>query len=198
LLKDGSAGTVYPFYEIVSNDFTNTNPVFCGDQPMSKEHNEQAKKVVEVLNKARSMELYAILQYLNQHYGLDDDDYGKLASEVKKIAIDEMKHAEAFAERIKDIDGSLEPTTEIDGKVIRGQEVEAIFPFNADSESSTMAVYNNFMKICRENNDSISATLFEKIIAEEQKHFNYFDDTATHIKKLGNSFLARQTGANAD
>jgi bacterioferritin len=163
---------------------------------MSTERNEQIKKVVEVLNKARSMELYAILQYLNQHYGLDDDDYGKLASEVKKIAIDEMKHAEAFAERIKDIDGSLEPTTEIDGSVVRGQEVEAIFPFNADSETETMAVYNKFMKICRENNDSVSANLFEKIIGEEQKHFNFFDDTATHIKKLGNSFLARQTSGN--
>ncbi|MDR2440784.1 MAG: hypothetical protein LBE12_15590 [Planctomycetaceae bacterium] len=163
---------------------------------MSTERNEQIKKVIEVLNKARSMELGAILQYLNQHYGLDDDDYGKLASEVKKIAIDEMKHAEAFAERIKDIDGSLEPTTEVDGKTIRGQEVEEIFPFNANSENETMIAYNNFMKICRENNDSVSATLFEKIIAEEQKHFNYFDDTAAHIKKLGNSFLARQTSGN--
>ncbi|MDR2115066.1 MAG: hypothetical protein LBP87_01670 [Planctomycetaceae bacterium] len=163
---------------------------------MSTERNEQTKKVIDVLNKARSMELGAILQYLNQHYGLDDDDYGKLASEVKKIAIDEMKHAEEFAERIKDIDGSFEPTTEIGAKIIRGQEVEDIFPFNADSETETMIAYNNFMKICRENNDSISANLFEKIIAEEQKHFNYFDDTATHIKKLGNSFLARQTNSN--
>ncbi|MDR0337683.1 MAG: hypothetical protein LBI18_11390 [Planctomycetaceae bacterium] len=163
---------------------------------MSTECNKQITNVIEVLNKARSMELCAILQYLNQHYGLDDDDYGQLASAVKKIAIDEMKHAEAFAERIKEIDGSLEPTTEIHGKVIRGQEAEEIFSFNANSEQETMAIYNNFMKICRENNDSISATLFEKIIGEEQKHFNYFDDTATHIKKLGNSFLARQTAGN--
>ncbi|MDR1268345.1 MAG: hypothetical protein LBK82_02360 [Planctomycetaceae bacterium] len=160
---------------------------------MSSERNKQIKTVVEVLNKARSMELYAILQYMNQHYGLDDDDYDKLASEVKKIAIDEMKHAEAFAERIKDIDGSLEPTTEIGGNVIRGQEAEEIFLFDANSEDETMVIYNGFMKICRENNDSVSATLFERILNEEQEHFNYFDDTATHIKKLGNSFLARQT-----
>ncbi|MDR2757215.1 MAG: hypothetical protein LBC20_16075 [Planctomycetaceae bacterium] len=163
---------------------------------MSTERNEQIKKIIDVLNKARSMELGAIFQYLNQHYGLDDDDYTKLASEVKKIAVDEMKHAEAFAERIKDIDGSLEPTTEITGKIIRGQEVEEIFPFNANSENETMIAYNNFAKICRENNDSETATLFEKIITEEQKHFNYFDDTASHIKKLGNSFLARQTSGN--
>ncbi|MDR1140251.1 MAG: hypothetical protein LBL62_01070 [Planctomycetaceae bacterium] len=160
---------------------------------MLSERNKQIKTVVEVLNKARSMELYAIFQYMNQHYGLDDDDYDKLASEVKKIAIDEMKHAEAFAERIKDIDGSFEPTIEIGGNVIRGQEVEEMFLFDANNEDETMVIYNDFMKICRENNDSVSATLFEKILNEEQEHFNYFDDTATHIKKLGNSFLARQT-----
>jgi bacterioferritin len=159
---------------------------------------EQTKKVIEVLNKARAMELNAIVQYLNQHYGLDDDDYGKLASAVKKIAIDEMKHAEAFAERIKDIDGSEEPTAQISEKIVKGQEVDAIFPFDANAEVETMAAYNEFAKICRENNDAVSTTLFEKIIREEQAHFNYFDDTAAHVAKLGNSFLARQTEKDAD
>ena len=63
---------------------------------------ERVAKVIEVLNKARSMELYAVHQYMNQHYNLDDLDYGEFASKIKLIAIDEMRHAEQFAERIKD------------------------------------------------------------------------------------------------
>ncbi len=51
------------------------------------------QKVLEVLNKARAMELQAIHQYMNQHYTLDDMDYGELAANVKLIAIDEMRHA---------------------------------------------------------------------------------------------------------
>ena len=43
--------------------------------------------VVEALNKARSMELHAIHQYMNQHYNLDDMDYGELAANMKLIAI---------------------------------------------------------------------------------------------------------------
>jgi len=58
---------------------------------------EKRKNVIEVLNKARSMELLAITQYMNQHYNLDDMDYGELAGKVKLIAIDEMRHAEMFA-----------------------------------------------------------------------------------------------------
>ncbi len=34
------------------------------------------EKVIEALNKARSMELFAVHQYMNQHYSLDDKDYG--------------------------------------------------------------------------------------------------------------------------
>ncbi len=62
---------------------------------------EKKAKVIEVLNKARSMELQAIHQYMNQHYNLDDRDLGELAKNIKLIAIDEMRHAESFAERIK-------------------------------------------------------------------------------------------------
>ena len=94
------------------------------------------KKVIEVLNKARSMELQAIHQYMNQHYGLDDMDYGEMAAQVKLIAIDEMRHAEMFAERIKELGG--EPTTELAGKVERGQKVEVIFPFDAGEEDTAI------------------------------------------------------------
>ena len=87
------------------------------------------KKVIEVLNKARSLELKAIYQYMNQHYNLDNMDYGDLALKVKLIAIDEMRHAEMFAERIKELDG--EPTAEPAAKIEKGQKVEAIFPFDA-------------------------------------------------------------------
>ncbi len=157
---------------------------------------DQRKSVIDVLNKARSMELYAIIQYMNQHYVLDDADFGKLASAAKKIAIEEMKHAEKFAERVKELDG--EPTAEIAARIVHAQKIEQIYPFDADVEADTLVKYNEFMKICRDNNDSVSATLFETIIADEQEHFNYFDDTHAHIEKLGNSFLARMTGENAD
>ena len=53
------------------------------------------------MNKARAMELQAISQYMNQHYNLDDMDYGELAKNIKLIAIDEMRHAE----RIKELEG---------------------------------------------------------------------------------------------
>jgi bacterioferritin len=162
----------------------------------AKVKQERRKKVIEVLNKARSMELHAIHQYMNQHYNLDDKDYGELAAKVKLIAIDEMRHAEAFAERIKELGG--EPTTEPAAKVVKGQEVKKIFPFDADLEDDTVATYNEFLKVCRDNGDSISVKVFETIIDEEQAHFNYFDNVREHIETLGASYLAKIAGTSAE
>ena len=156
---------------------------------------ERRKKVIEVLNKARSMELKAIHQYMNQHYGLDDMDYGELAANVKLIALDEMRHAEAFAERVKELGG--EPTSEKDGKIKPGQKVEAMFPFDANLEDNTIDVYNQFLLTCQQNGDSVSAKLFETIIDEEQAHFNYFDSVDDHIKKLGDTYLAKIAGTSS-
>ena len=153
---------------------------------------KRTQKVIDVLNKARAMELQAIHQYMNQHYNLDDLDYGELAAKLKLIAIDEMRHAEMFAERVKELGG--EPVTGHEGTVKRGQAVEGVFPFDANLEDHTIEVYNQFLLVCRENGDSISMKIFEEIIDEEQLHYNYFDNVDNHIKKLGDTYLAKIAG----
>ncbi len=160
---------------------------------MAKDSKEQKKqKVIEVLNKGRGMELHAIIQYMNQHYNLDDMDYGDMAAKVKLIAIDEMRHAEMFAERIKELGG--EPTTEPAGKAEKGQKVQAVFSFDAKLEDDTIEAYNQFLLVCRENGDSTSVKTFEAIIDEEQVHYNYFDNVRDHIDKLGETYLAQIAG----
>jgi bacterioferritin len=154
------------------------------------------KKVIEVLNKARSMELFAIQQYMNQHYNLDNMDYGDLAAKVKLIAIDEMRHAEMFAERVKELGG--EPTADLNAKVQKAQKFDLVFPFDAKLEDDTIDAYNEFLLVCRVNGDSTSMKLFETITDQEQIHFNYFDNVSEHIKTLGASYLAQIAGTPAD
>ena len=153
---------------------------------------KRRQNVIEVLNKARAMELQAIYQDMNQHYNLDDMDYGELAAKIKLIAIDEMRHAEMFAERIKELGG--EPVAGHDGKIEKGQKVENIFPFDAELEDDTIDVYNQFALVCRDNGDSISMKIFEDIIGEEQIHYNYFDNVNDHVAKLGDTYLAKIAG----
>ncbi len=160
---------------------------------MSQTSREEAKKrVIDALNQARAMELKAIHQYMLHHYDLDDMDYGDMAAKVKLIAIDEMRHAEMFADRIEELGG--EPTVDLAGRIEKGQPVEEIFPYDSKQEDDTIAAYNRFQQICRENGDSVSVKIFETVIDEEQIHFTYFDNVDNHIKKLGQTYLAQIAG----
>jgi len=157
---------------------------------------EKKEKVIEVLNRARDMELMAIGQYMNQHYNLDDRDYGELAAQVKLIAVDEMRHAEMFAERIKELGG--EPVASYTDKVQPGQDVEQVFTFDTKLEDDTVDAYNGFQQVCRDAGDGISAQLLQQVTDEEQSHLNYFDSVRDHIETLGQAYLAQKAGTPSD
>jgi len=153
---------------------------------------EQKEAVIKALNTARSMELNAIHQYMNQHYNLDDKDFGELAANMKLIAIDEMRHAESFAERIKSLGG--EPTATFEKPIVKGQKIEQVYVYDAKAEEDTIGVYGEFAQLSKDNADSISARLFESIMDEEVAHMEYFDKTNNHIVTLGNAYLAKVAG----
>jgi len=150
------------------------------------------QKVIDLLNKARSRELTAISQYMVQHYELEDQDFGKLASKLKEIAIQEMKHAEKLAERILFIKG--EPTAKPDGVAKKGQKIPDMLTTNIALESQAIKLYNEASVICAAEKDQISKELFEELLKDEENHLNYFENVKDHIVRLGAAYLATLTG----
>lgn len=147
-----------------------------------------SKKVIDLLNAARSRELTAIAQYMAQHYELEDKGFGKLAKKMKEIGIQEMKHAEVLAERILFLKGT--PTSKPDAVILKGQEIEAILKTGSKLETSAIKMYNEASVICAQERDHISKQLFEKLLGEEEAHLDFFDNTEEHVEKLGASYIA--------
>jgi len=150
------------------------------------------KKVIDLLNAARSRELTAISQYMAQHYELEDQDFGKLASKFKEIAIAEMKHGEKLAERILFLKG--EPTSKPDGDAKKGQEIGEMLKTNMGLEAGAMKMYNDASVVCAAEKDQISKEIFEELLKDEEEHFNYFENVKDHIDKLGAAYLATLVG----
>ncbi len=150
------------------------------------------KKVIDLLNAARSRELHAISQYMAQHYELEDQDFGKLASKLKEIAIQEMKHAEKLAERILFLKG--EPTSKPDNTVKKGQSIEEMLKTDMALEDEAMKMYNDAAVVCAAEKDQISKEIFEELLKDEEEHFNYFENVKDHIDKLGSAYLATLVG----
>ena len=123
-----------------------------------------------------------------QHYELEDKDFGKLAKKMKEIAIQEMKHAEALAERILFLKG--EPATKPDAGTLKGQDIPGMLTTNIGLENAAIKMYNEAAMACAAEKDQISKELFEKLLAEEEDHLNFFENTKEHIEKLGAAYIA--------
>jgi len=151
-----------------------------------------SQKVIEWLNQARARELGAITQYMAQHYELEDQDFGKLATKLKEIAIQEMKHAEKLAERILFLRGV--PTSKPDGTSKKTQEIPDMLVTDIGLESEAIKMYNEASLICAAEKDQISKDLFEELLKDEEGHLDLFENMKDHIDKMGASYLATLTG----
>ena len=75
-----------------------------------------------------------------------------------------------------------------------GQDVPAIYRADSAQEDHTIEAYSQFLQVCKEQGDIVSARLFERIIDEEQAHLTYYDNIAGHIERLGDTYLAKIAG----
>lgn len=151
-----------------------------------------SKKVIDLLNEARARELSAITQYMAQHYELEDQDYGKLAKVLKEIGIQEMKHAEALAERILFLKGT--PTSKLDAVAKKGEEIPGLLATDIALETQAIKMYNEAALVCAQEKDQISKQLFEKLLGEEEGHLNQFENIKDHVEKLGTAYIATLAG----
>ncbi len=149
------------------------------------------KKSIELLNKSMAEELTALNQYMFFHFHCDDQDLSMLSALFKKIAIEEMVHVENLADRILFLKGDIimEPSS----KVQSITDVKGMLKFAIDSEDEAVRDYNLFANECSANADSVSKTLFENLVVDEERHYSLFDSEMEKLEKFGNQYLALQS-----
>ena len=150
------------------------------------------KDVVDLLNEARARELQAIMQYMAHHYELEDRDLGKLGKIMKQTGIEEMKHAEALADRILFLGGT--PSSKVAGEIKRGQAIPEMLATDKGLEQGAIDMYNHHAARSAELGDMVSRELFEDLLAQEEGHWDTFDVIEDHVKTMGAAYLATLTG----
>lgn len=146
---------------------------------------------IALLNQAVADELQAIHQYMYFHFHLDDQGFTPLASLFKRIAIMEMGHLEALAERILFLKGDVEMAPA--GPVEKITEPEAVVVKAMAMEDDGVRTYNEAALACGANADAVSKQIFERLVADEENHFDQFEKQHENIKRFGLSYLALQS-----
>lgn len=149
------------------------------------------EKSIELLNKAVAEELTAVHQYMYFHFHCDDRGYDLLAGLFKRTAIEEMGHVEKLAERILFLKGDVEMNTSDDVKKL--QDVKDMLKLAADMEDDSASSYNVWANECSKNADSVSKTLFEALVQDEERHFDQYEVEMENMKTFGDNYLALQS-----
>ena len=149
------------------------------------------EKSIELLNKAVADELTAIHQYMYFHFHCDDQGYELLAGLFKKTAIEEMQHIERLAERIIFLKGDVEMVAADDVKKVKS--VREMLKMAAEMETISADAYNHWAVECSNHADSVSKTLFESLVQDEERHFDQYDEEIDNLSKFGDNYLALQS-----
>lgn len=130
-----------------------------------------SKELIEMLNKAISLEIQVSIQYMWQHVRIYGFDHLAIAEELKKIGIEEMKHAERIAERVDYLGGI--PTTN-PAKITVEDTPEEMITNDMLAEEEGMAFYKKIIEKAMSEKDYVTRELFEDILSDEEDHHNVF------------------------
>jgi bacterioferritin len=132
-----------------------------------------SKKLVDKLNEAISREVLVSIQYMWQHVTVRGINAESLGGVLKGIAITEMKHAEAIAERV-DYLGGIPTTVPLKKAICIGRTVKEILEIDKKAEEEAITLYREIIGLAEKESDFTTKRLFEKILSEEEEHHNTF------------------------
>ena len=148
-------------------------------------------KVIEHLNKALYNELIAINQYFLHAKMLKNWGLEALAEHEYKESIDEMKHADALAERILFLDGL--PNFQALGKLRIGENPRELLECDLALELEALPSLRAGIALCETVGDSVSRKLFTDILGSEEEHIDWLETQLALIERIGeqNYLLAK-------
>ena len=139
-------------------------------------------KLIAKLNSLLTDELTAVNQYMVHAEMADNWGYTKLAEDVEKRAVQEMKHAETLIGRILFLEGI--PIVSNLRKITIGATVDKQLDNDHALEEGANRSYNEGVKLAGEVKDFATREILEKILKDEDAHIDRIEELQDQIKQM--------------
>jgi len=130
-----------------------------------------SKKLLDLMNEGIAREIQVSIQYMWQHVQWWGVKHFAVKDELRSIAVTEMKHAEAIAERLYYLGGI--PTIKPNPIFVRKTLREMLGQDKKDEEGA-ITLYKEIIKVADKEGDVTTRKLFEGILADEEDHHDTF------------------------
>ncbi len=158
------------------------------------ENKATSADLLDLLNKAMARELQVSIQYMLQHatgasqetvasrktpstkqrqFVASHSPFWLPGPSLKKIAITEMRHAEAIAERIVLL--GREPTTQ-PAAITLGKTTKEMLENDREQERQAIELYGQIIDVAGKQHDDVTRKLFQGILSDEEKHHQMFSN----------------------
>ena len=151
------------------------------------------KKLLTVLDQLLADELTIINQYMVHSEMCENWGYNKLHMDIRKQAMDEMRHAEWLIERMIFFEGT--PTVSKLNPIKIGKTVSEMINNDDKDELDAVRSYNEAIKLARAVDDQGTIDLLSKILKMEEGHVDWADIQHAQIEQMGmENYLVNQIG----
>ena len=153
------------------------------------------KTSIDNLQTALSMELTAVHQYLLHAHTLEDWGIDNLAAKMREEMPEELGHAGAFIDRIMFLGGT--PKLESAKTPQKAESLKALFEADRDEEGGAIKFYTRAAREAFESDDIGTRALFERIVQDEEGHWEWLDLQLDLLRKMGEpAFMANYMSGN--
>jgi len=130
-----------------------------------------SKELLDLMNKAIAREIQVAIQYMWQHVQWSGVKGFAVKDKLEDIAIEEMKHAEAIAERLFYL--GEKPTTK-PNPILVGDNLKEMIENDKKAEEEAIELYKKIIQKAWEEGDQTTNRLFRQILADEEDHHDTF------------------------
>lgn len=148
-------------------------------------------RIPELLNDALTLELTVTNTYFLHARMLDNWGLGKLGKVFYDLSIDEMRDADALINRILLFEGH--PNLQKLNSIAVGETAQEMLVLALASEKGAVAQFNASAEECHQLGDHGTASVFEEMVRDEEKHADWFESQLEAIERIGvQQYLAQQ------
>ncbi len=148
-------------------------------------------RILELLNQHLTFELTAINQYFLNARMCDNWGYARLAKRHRELSLEEMRDTEELIDRILYLDGL--PNLQRLGTVKVGETAVEQIRLALELERAAVRNLNDHVATCSEVGDQGTREFLAAMIAEEERHVDWWETQLVTIDQLGEAlYLAQQ------